>query len=458
MKILSDKNPLDVFCEASSILNDAVEHTIGPKGTNTAIQTNEGHYEIINDGKAIIERITSLEPDIAPALETLKQASFETNRKAGDGTTSTVVIMNELLQGARDYLKNNPEVSPVELRVILEDFKNRLLEQLSTFSKDLTEEDYVKVAKVALGGDTYAEDIAYCYKFLEGDGRPTLLKSDIEDVELEEIDGISLEKSRIVSSLFINAEEYRDIDVVCLFEPINRFQELTQLLKRVQQTQRVTLLFYNELSADILENLLFNFTNGALKLIPVCLGGYGKKTYGLMEELADYTGCSVIDNSKVKLNQISQIIFGSAEYGIVNKEKIVLKNSKKVSKNYLHLTKRSIIIRVGGTNKIQREEVYRRIEDAVNSLGNAISLGIVPGAGKAYHDLAELVLADTYSKGIEIPLFITTSMNKIQKLVSAVNTKDIYDSTRVVFEVITNAFSIVSQVITTNRIIHENIR
>jgi hypothetical protein len=35
-------------------------------------------------GKTIIEKLTSLEPDIAPAMETLKQAAFETNRKAGD--------------------------------------------------------------------------------------------------------------------------------------------------------------------------------------------------------------------------------------------------------------------------------------------------------------------------------------------------------------------------------------
>jgi len=82
MNILDDKDPLYVFCEASGILNKAVEHTLGPNGTNSAIQTKNGIYEIINDGKAILETITSLDPALAPALETLKQASYETNRKA----------------------------------------------------------------------------------------------------------------------------------------------------------------------------------------------------------------------------------------------------------------------------------------------------------------------------------------------------------------------------------------
>ena len=111
MRILSKKKPIDLFCEASTILNEAVIHTLGPKGTNTAIQNDRGMYEIINDGKTIIEKLTSLEPDIAPAMETLKQASFETNRKAGDGTTSTTVIMNALLQGAKTYLEEHKDIS-----------------------------------------------------------------------------------------------------------------------------------------------------------------------------------------------------------------------------------------------------------------------------------------------------------------------------------------------------------
>ena len=54
---------------------------------------------------------------------------------------------------------------------------------------------------------------------------------------------------------------------------------------------------------------------------------------------------------------------------------------------------------------VEREEVYRRIEDAINSLGNAIEYGIVPGAGQSYKDLIQEV-----NKDIEIPDFIIKSM------------------------------------------------
>lgn len=309
MKILSKKKPIDLFCEASNTLNEAVIHTLGPKGTNTAVVNERGMYEIINDGKTIIEKLTSLEPDIAPAMETLKQAAFETNRKAGDGTTSTTVMMNALLQGAKEYLQEHKNVSEVELRNILDDIKNKLLIQLDSFKQEIKEEDYIKVAEVALGDSKYADMVADCYKFLNKGSRPTLIKTDIPNIEVEKIDGICLNKTSIVSSLFTESKEFTDVDVIILYEPINRFQELTQLLRKVQQTGKTTFLFYNQLSTDILENILFNYTNGAIKLIPISMAGYGKGVFTIMEDLADYVETEVIENNKLKLTEISKIIF-----------------------------------------------------------------------------------------------------------------------------------------------------
>lgn len=129
---------------------------------------------------------------------------------------------------------------------------------------------------------------------------------------------------------------------------------------------------------------------------------------------------------------------------------------KKFHGNYVLLDEKSAIIRIGGTNIVEREEVYRRIEDAINSLGNAIEYGMVPGAGKAYKDLIKLINND-----IEVPEFIIKTMNIIYNKLNTNDLNindDVYDSAMVVKEVIVNSFSIVSQVITTNTVIRENIR
>ena len=126
MKILSDKEPIDIFCEASNVLNKAVIHTLGPKGTNTAVQTKEGYYEIINDGKSILEPITSLEPDLAPALETLKQPQYQTL-----SMEKQVVILYALVNG---YLANieNKKVKEFNdaLLQFMEDKRPEILQEI----------------------------------------------------------------------------------------------------------------------------------------------------------------------------------------------------------------------------------------------------------------------------------------------------------------------------------------
>ena len=146
MKILSSREPIDVFLDASSILNKAVEHTLGPEGSNTAVHT-QNFYSIINDGKSIIEPLSSLDAEIAPALETLKQASFETNRKAGDGTTSTIVLMNQLLKGVKDELS---VATPVDIANKLLQVEEKLQELIRDNKIMIDNKLYENIAKVSL--------------------------------------------------------------------------------------------------------------------------------------------------------------------------------------------------------------------------------------------------------------------------------------------------------------------
>ena len=62
----------DLFLNASNKLFSAVSHTIGPNGKNTAIPTQNNYLSIINDGKTILENISSNDEATKLALNTLK--------------------------------------------------------------------------------------------------------------------------------------------------------------------------------------------------------------------------------------------------------------------------------------------------------------------------------------------------------------------------------------------------
>ena len=136
MQILSDKNPLETYVDAAKLAYRAVAHTLGPGGTNTAVVNKRGSHDIINDGYSILSKLTSLEPAEAEALETVKLASFETNRKAGDGTTSTTILTYKLLESAKKYLEET-KITKVKLRNILEEARDSYIDTLhQTMSRD----------------------------------------------------------------------------------------------------------------------------------------------------------------------------------------------------------------------------------------------------------------------------------------------------------------------------------
>ena len=217
MQILSEKNPLEVYLNAANIAYKSVAHTLGPGGTNTAVVNKRNAHDIINDGYSILSKLTSLDIEESEALETIKLASFETNRKAGDGTTSTTILVYELLKGAINYLKNTKGMTKVKLRNILEEYKDDAIDMLhQSLSREITDEDYEAISKVSLGSSKYASLISDAYRFLPEGLRPSVVRADISEVIAEKKDGIVLDKADVIVApdvLEKGAKELNDVDV-----------------------------------------------------------------------------------------------------------------------------------------------------------------------------------------------------------------------------------------------------
>lgn len=470
MKILGNEDPREIFVAASDILRDAVSHTLGPKGSNTAVCTNSsGVYQIINDGKSIVQDLTSEDPALAPALEVLKQSCFETNRNAGDGTTSTILMTNALLHYTYKVMEEK-NINPVTMRSILEEMKNKLISSVDTFKKEINEDNYEDVAKVALGSDEYAKLVSDAYKFVGPEGTVAFMKEDRKDVILECEDGVTLDKSEFKIIPMKEPRELYDCPVVFIYEKIDRFAEIINLLnKSVEFKGKKTLLFYNEMSWDASSNIYANVGDNRIDVVPIRLGSYGLATRDVMEQLADYCGCKMIDGISVKLSTIENLseVFGKVRKSLVSESKVVLCTDNEIKENVnyvLQLKNKSCIIKIGGNNKVEQEEIYRRIEDAVSSLGTAIKDGIVIGGGLAYKEAFESIRNDdayNFIDNLKNVIYDTIIYNITgqDEPTEIYNIDDnIFDSAAVIKEVIRNSFSLVAQVITTKRLIHEMIR
>ena len=479
MQILSDKNPLETYVEAAKLAYRAVAHTLGPGGTNTAVVNKRGSHDIINDGYSILSKLTSLDPAEAEALETVKLAAFETNRKAGDGTTSTTILTYELLKGAKSYLDNN-SITKVKLRNIIESSRDDYIDVLhQSMSREIKDEDYESIARVSLGSPKYANAISEAYRFLPEGLRPSVVRSDIPNVVLDKKDGIVLDKAEVIvpEDTFLHGpKEFNDVDVYLIYDKLDRWNMIQPIVEQIIRLKRKAILFYNELSMDILQNLQLQIVKGYADIIPIRLGSLGVQTRTTMNQLAIYTNTTLIDGVEVRLPKaLNQINIGKIDYMLISNDTVIINNKDFTDLDKITLPTKTCIIRVGGTNNAEMEENYRRIEDAVNSLGNAIESGISIGAGITYQRLA---LSDDTT-----PEFIREAMESVYRtiiynitgeekinpdldgLILADNGEykladdlKIFDATKVIEQVIVNSFTLAAQIITTEEMIVENIR
>ena len=479
MQILSDKNPLETYLDAAKLAYRAVSHTLGPGGTNTAVVNKKGAHDIINDGYSILAKLTSLDPAESEALETVKLSAFETNRKAGDGTTSTTILTYKLLEGAKNYLDQS-KITKVKLRNIIEETRDDYIDILhQSMSREITNEDYESIAKVSLGSPKYANIISEAYRFLPEGLRPSVVRSDIPNVALDKKDGIVLDKAEVIvpEDTFLHGpKEFTDVDVYLIYDKLDRWNMIQPIVEQIIRLKRKAIIFYNELSMDILQNLQLQIVKGYADIIPIRLGILGVQTRTTMNQLAIYTNTTLIDGVEVRLPKaLNQIKVGKIDYLLISNDTVILNNKDFTDLDSITLPTKTCIIRVGGTNNAEMEENYRRIEDAVNSLGNAIESGISIGAGITYQRIA--------LKDDTVPTFIREAMESIYRTIlfnitgSDVIDPDldgliiadsgeykladdlkIFDATKVIEQVIVNSFTLVAQIITTEEMIVESVR
>lgn len=298
--------------------------------------------------------------------------------------------------------------------------------------------------------------IADAFEFLDGYGMPALVKSDIPSVEIEYLDGVNLTKTSLVSSMILDilpSKELSNVSIVVMFQPIDRFEEILQLTKLLNQTSNYTILLYNEMSDNTLENLLFALSQGKSKIIPVSIHNYGKDMTNIMEEISIYTNAGIIDGTKCKSTDISAIKVGHVDSVVLSLSSLMLKKENSGEYDYKYISKKACIIKVGGANKVVLEDNYKRIEDAVYSVAGAIEHGVMFGGyGCPYSFLAQELDEEI------TPKYIIDALKHInRKIFNGQQDGNALDSALVISEVIKNAFIMAAQVSTTNAIIYDSI-
>lgn len=437
--IKSGKEAQDSVISGVNQVADIVKTTLGPKGRNILITDEVENPVITNDGVTIAKSIQLKDKFENAGARFIINAASKTNEVAGDGTTTTTLLTQEIIHQYNQLVDKND--NPVQIQKQINNAAKKATEYLKLISEPIDKKESIeKVATISSGDKELGKLIADAYN--EEDLKSTSISiedSDIGITTLEKANGMQFNQGMISEFFYLdNTNHKTEIDNVKVFiskDALNNISDIIGLLNYAAQTKCNLLILCDDMSTDLIQNILINKVRGAFANISVVrLPGFNKLRDDLMADLAIATGATVFGNNqehqlKEFNEQNNEIFLGEAEKIIITDKNTTIKfkdtlgksaqvdTLKKAREERIKELKSQLVkakeedklqyrkrianlsgglnvIKVGAATKDELKDKKYRIEDALNSVRSAVESGIVPGGGysfvEVYNHLKEI--------------------------------------------------------------------
>jgi len=194
---------------AAQVIGEVLKTTLGPRGMDKMLVDSLGDITITNDGAAILKEI-----DVEhPAAKMMVEIAKTQDDMVGDGTTTAVVLVSELLKKAEELLDQN--IHPIILVSGYRKASQKAIEVINKIAIPLDINDRKTLLKVALTSmssksvgsarEHLAEiSIDAVKQISEQRGDKTI--ADIDNIQLIKKTGKSLLETQLIRGIIIDKE------------------------------------------------------------------------------------------------------------------------------------------------------------------------------------------------------------------------------------------------------------
>jgi chaperonin GroEL len=391
-------------------LAKAVKSTLGASGKCVIYEDARGNPVITKDGVTVAESVVLLDPVENIGATLIKEASKNTVKEAGDGTTTAIVLAESLLKEV-----NKPEYKDESIRNIkngIQSAGEKVMECISKYSKTVSGENLRHVSSISCNNDAFLGGIiADAYTQVGKDGVVLMEDSDTDETYAEIVDGVQFD-SGLTSTYFATNKDKQIAElenplVLIVSSKIPSIRKIQNVLEHVIKNKRALLIVAN-VDQQVKSALLMNNVKGNIKVNIVEPPGFGAGKADTIEDLAFLTGARVINEELGDdLDLIQPDCLGEVVKSVTNNRTTVLTTgiNKEVLQERIDIVKKALekekepflkkklqerlamltgyvgIIKVGGNSKIELKERKDRVEDAIYAVKAALQEGIVPGGG-----------------------------------------------------------------------------
>ena len=178
-KVISNNELREYMKKTVNLLCDTVSSTLGPTGNNTLINNSDTSPFITNDGVTIASNIESDNKIENTILEIVKEASLKTNELVGDGTTTTLVLLQSIFNLGLEEI--NKGINPITLKNELLEYTDIIVEKIKENKIDAKYEDLLNIALTSSNDKEIAKLSTEVFNIVHSKYSIKLEESNIED-------------------------------------------------------------------------------------------------------------------------------------------------------------------------------------------------------------------------------------------------------------------------------------
>ncbi|MDQ1299483.1 MAG: chaperonin GroEL [Patescibacteria group bacterium] len=401
----------------------AVKVTLGPRGRNVVLEKAYGGPRITNDGVTIAKEISFKDKFENMGAEMVKEVANKSNDVAGDGTTTTVVLLEALVnEGLKSLTKG---ANAMAVRSGMEQAKNAAVAELKKMAKPVEgRKDIEQVASISAESEELGRIIAETVEKVGKNGVVTVEESQGMELSYEVVEGLQIDKGYVSAYMVTNPErmeaEMRDAHILVTDRKISSVQDILPLLEKIAQTGRKELVIVaDDIEGEALTTFVLNKLRGTFSVLAVKAPGFGDRKKEMLADIAAVVGADVVsadlgmtfESTELSaLGKASRVVAGKdttvfvagkgkkadIEARITQLQTLVSQTSSKFDKEKLEeriakLSGGVAVIRVGAATETEMKYLKDKIDDAVKATKASIEEGIVPGGGTALAKVSRML-------------------------------------------------------------------
>lgn len=420
-QILFSEEARKAIAKGLSHAAHAVKVTLGPRGRNVVIEKSYGGPRITNDGVSIAKEISLKDKFENMGAEIVKEVATKTNDTAGDGTTTSVVLLEALVEeGLTHVLKG---VNAMMIRSGMEAAKEAAVAELKKMAKPVGNKEEVKqVASISAESEELGTIIAEAVEKVGSSGVVTVEESQGMELSYDIVEGLQIDKGYVSAYMVTNPDrmeaEMKDVALLITDKKIGSVQEILPLLEKVVQSGRKELVIIaDDVEGEALSTFILNKLRGTFSVLAVKAPGYGDRKKDMLADIATVVGGQVVSTDLgMTFENVALSMLGKASRVVATKDTTTIVGGKgkkadiaaraaqleaqmeqtdskfdkeKYEERIAKLSGGVAVISVGAATETEMKYLKDKIDDAVKATKASIEEGIVAGGGSAFAKVSQ---------------------------------------------------------------------